>query len=255
MRERLKSYLAEHAPLVILYSGGVDSTLLCALALEARVQAVALTVDTGLLGEGELEEARRTARELGIEHVVKEVDILSSPSPVAQNPRDRCYHCKLAIIHSARALYTTWNMVEGTNASDLSQPRPGIRALREHGVLSPYLEMGITKDEIRRMAEDMGLRCASKPSSACLATRIPYGEPITSEKIERIRRAEGELRRMGFLQLRVRAHGDVARIEVPIEDLTRALEHRERIAKALRKLGFSYITLDLEGFRSGSMDI
>lgn len=253
MREGLKSYLAEHSPLVILYSGGVDSTLLCALALEARARAVALTVDTGLLGEGELEEARRTARTLGIEHVVKDVDVLSSP--VAQNPRSRCYHCKLAIIRTARALYPTWSIVEGTNVSDLSQPRPGIRALREHGVLSPYLEVGITKDEIRRMAEDMGLRCASRPSSACLASRIPYGEPITHEKIERIRRAEGELHRMGFLQLRVRAHGGVARIEVPVEDLTRALEQRERITAALRRLGFSYITLDLEGFRSGSMDI
>ncbi|MHC1602022.1 MAG: ATP-dependent sacrificial sulfur transferase LarE [Methermicoccaceae archaeon] len=244
--EGLMRYLREHSPLVILFSGGVDSTVLCALAERAGAESFALTVDNCMLSSGEVERAGAGASELGVEHEVLKLDMLSSPA--AQNTPERCYHCKRAMILAARQLRPSWQVAEGTNASELTDERAGMRAVHELGVLSPYLELGVGKEEIRELAERMGLNCAHQPSNACLATRIPYGEKITKDKLERVGRAEHALKEMGFLQVRVRAHGTLARLELGKSEMERAVEERAEVVRRLKASGFSQVCLDFEGY-------
>ncbi len=244
--ERLMRYLREHSPLVILFSGGVDSTVLAALAGRAGAEMLALTVDNCMLSAGEVERAGAEASELGVEHEVLKVDMLSSPA--AQNTPERCYHCKRAMILAAGQLRPDWQLAEGTNVSELKDARAGMRAVHELGVLSPYLELGVGKDEIRRLAEQMGLSCSSQPSNACLATRIPCGEPITKKRLKQIGRAEHALKEMGFFQVRVRAHGTLARLELGQDEIERAVEERAEIVQRLKAVGFSRVCLGLEGY-------
>lgn len=243
----LMDYLRGHSPLVVLFSGGVDSSVLCALAMRAGADVVALTVDNGMLSAAQREQARAGACELGVEHEVVEVDMLSTP--VALNTSERCYLCKRAMILAASKVYLDWNIAEGTNTSEVAQPRAGMRAVRELGVLSPYLELNIGKAEIRQMAERMGLSCHGLPSDACLATRIPSGERITKDKLERVDRAELALRKLGFSQVRVRAHGELARLEVGGDEVGQACEMRGTIVQRIRTAGFSRVCLDLEGYK------
>ncbi len=242
---------------LVAFSGGVDSAVVAKAALSALGdKAVAATADSATFARGELEHAKKLAREIGIEHVVFEEDEFDNPR-FAANPPDRCYHCRTTLIAGLKEIAAQRRLsviVDGANADDAKQHRPGMRAMRENGVRSPLLELGFGKNEVRRIARELGLSVAEKPAMACLASRIPYGEVITMEKLRKVEEAEAYLKGLGFKELRVRHHRGIARVEVGKEEIPKAIEDRLRISEKLRWLGFSYVTLDLEGYRSGSMD-
>jgi uncharacterized protein len=217
-----------------------------------------VTVDSQTFTAAELREARRLARLIGIRHIVVKHDELAEES-FCQNPPDRCYLCRKGMAGKLQALARKLGLpaiADGANYSDTSEHRPGIRAATEAGVLHPLMDERATKAEVRRMARALGLPVAERPSSACLSSRIPYGERITEEKLRRIEKAEAFLRTLGFRQVRVRHHGAVARIEVERKAVPRLVRKGtvEKVARRLRKLGFTYVTADLEGYRSGSLD-
>jgi uncharacterized protein len=219
-------------------------------------KAVAVTADSQTLAPGELECARGVAREIGIKHVVMSYDELNEHG-FSDNPPDRCYYCKKGLLRELGKIARELGMntiVEGTNISDLKSRRPGQRAVKEEGVWNPFVDFMVTKEEIREMARRLQLSVAGKPSMACLSSRFPYGQTITTEALKRVGEAEEYLLKIGFSIVRVRDHGGIARIEVIPGEMAQLLEIRDSVAAELKKLGFSYITLDLLGFRSGSMD-
>jgi uncharacterized protein len=242
---------------IVAYSGGVDSTLLLKVAHDVLGDSVlAVTVVSPTIPQHEQEEAESLARQLCVRHVFVEGREMSDPAYLA-NSTDRCYLCKGSMCGqwlelAQREGYRV--VLDGANADDLQDYRPGQRAARERGVRSPLQEVGLAKAEIRRLARALGLPNWNKPSAACLASRIPFDTPITGELLARIEQAEELLRQMGFGQLRVRHHGPIARIEVEPSKMNRVLDDRTAITAALRELGYTYITLDLAGFRSGSMN-
>ena len=255
---RLEAELAQLGSACVAFSGGVDSSLV--LAAAARVlgpaRVVAFTAVSATYLPEELQTARDLAAGLGVRQVVVETHELDDPD-FTGNPRARCYFCKRELVaEMARVAAETGctALVDGANLDDLGDHRPGMRAAAERGVAHPLLAAAIGKDEVRRLSRELGLATWDAPQQACLASRIPYGEPITVAKLEVIAAAERALRELGFRQCRVRHHGSIARVEVEIDDLGRALEARETIVRRLRALGFTYVTLDLEGFRSGSMN-
>lgn len=241
---------------LVAYSGGVDSTFLLKAAHETlgdRVMGV--TIVSPLIPADEYENAVALAQEMGAAIAVIRNEELSTQ--ILANSPDRCYFCKASICAQLKAFAKEHGycvVVDGSNVDDLSDYRPGQRAARECGMRSPLQEAGLTKSDIRGLSRELGLSTWDKPSAACLASRIPYGSPITEEALVRIGRAEQVLRELGFGQLRVRHHSSIARIEIPVGDFERALTHREDIVQALLALGYTYITLDLDGFRSGSMN-
>lgn len=257
--ERMAQYTAQDV--IVAFSGGVDSSLLLKLACEAAEKngkkVYGVTMQTKLHPVGEIEATKRTAEEIGAIHDVIAVDELKEAG-IMDNPVDRCYLCKKYIFQQMRRRAETLGIsviLEGTNEDDLHVYRPGIKALRELGIVSPLAEAHISKEEVRTLAAEYKLSVAAKPAVPCLATRFPYGTALTYEKMRQVEAGENYLKSLGMGNVRLRVHDTIARIEVDEEEFTKVIRHRDELVDYFRRLGYLYVTLDLEGFRSGSMDV
>jgi uncharacterized protein len=258
---RLRQIVASLVSTAVAYSGGVDSTLLLAVCRDVlrSERVVALTVHSELVPVVERERAAEMARRLGVEQRVVQFDAMAE-SGIAANGPDRCYHCKRALFSRLLALARAEglaSLVHGANTADMGDFRPGMRAADELGVRAPLLEAGLSKQDVRTLSRQMGLPTWDLPSMACLASRVPYGTPLTSAALARVEGAESFLQeRFGLRQLRVRDHFPLARIEVPEDEIARMSrpEARAEAVRQLQALGYRYVTLDLQGFRSGSLN-
>lgn len=260
--EKLAGWFSQNGPkAMVALSGGVDSAVVALAAKKALGEnAVAVTADYKTLAEEELATARRVAQEIGIKHLVIEYDELENPDFV-KNDEMRCYHCRTELgqhLADEAKKAGIQIIVDGTNIDDLSDYRPGIRALRENGVRSPMVELGIDKAEVRRIAKEHGLSVYDKPSNACLASRIPTGMEVTYEKLRKIESSEIIVKSIfGVRQVRVRDHGEIARIEVGRDELARMFDPEKLglLDKKLKELGFRFVTVDASGYRSGKLAV
>ena len=254
--DRLREYLSNFDKLCVAYSGGVDSDLLMNVAYEVlKDNAIAVIGDGAMLSRKDLEDAENLARKTGIKYYVVKVDVFSVRE-FRFNDRKRCYYCKKNIMGEIikKANELGFNTIaDGKNSDDGKVYRPGAEAARELGIVSPLYEAGMTKQDIRQAARELGLETWNKPSNSCLATRFPYDTELTAENFAKVEGAELLIAKKGIPSGRVRMHGDIARIEVP-EDRFNELISDRKLIEDIKNFGFRYVTLDLEGFRSGSMD-
>lgn len=255
--DSLKRALANMGGILVAYSGGVDSTFLLKVARDVLGDKVsAVTVKAPFVPASELVASQEIAHQLGVRHLLAQTALLDDPG-FSSNPPNRCYVCKRAIFSRLKEIASAHglDLADGSNHDDLGQYRPGLKALQELDVRSPLAEAGLTKTEIRSLSREMGLPTWDKPAQSCLATRFPYGEELTIEKLRRVEEAEDFLHSLGFRIVRVRTHGTLASIEVSRPDMARLLsELTPRIIDKLKSLGYTHVSLDLEGYRTGSMD-
>jgi uncharacterized protein len=261
--DKLSSLIESLGSVLVCYSGGIDSALV--LAVSHRVlgpRAVGMTAVSPSLAPFEKEAAEAIAKQIGARHELVESHEIERPDYVA-NGTDRCFHCKSELYEIAESKRRDWDLahvLNGTNTDDLGDHRPGLVAASNAGVRSVLVECGLRKDDVRRLAKGLGLTAWDKPASACLSSRLPYGTAVTRERLAQIGGLEAEIRGLGLRQLRVRLHSlgegadarALARVEVAREELAKAFESRDAIARAGKRFGFAYVTLDLEGYRTGS---
>lgn len=258
--ERLKEIIRSLERVAVAFSAGVDSTFILKVAIDVLGESnvTAVTAKSDSLAKAEFEDALRLAESIGAEHVVIETDEMNNPN-YAANPTDRCYFCKTTLYEHLDGFIAERgikHVINGINADDLGDWRPGIKAATEHSVRAPAAEAGITKSEIRVLSKRLGLPTHDKPASPCLSSRVQYGEAITPEKLRMIESCEAFLHQMGIRECRVRHHNSLARIEVPRAHIAELADPdtRARIEQHFRSVGYRYVTLDLTGFRSGSMN-
>ena len=255
--DSLKDILKSMESVVIAYSGGVDSTFLSKVASDVLGDStLAVTARSETYPRSEFEEAVELARKIGIKHETIMSEELDIPE-FSANPTNRCYYCKKELFAKLKEIAQERGLahvVDGSNHDDLDDYRPGMQAVEELGVRSPLQESGLTKADIRELSKRMGLPTWDKPSFACLSSRFPYGNEITRDKLTSVGEAEIFLRGLGIRQLRVRHHDKIARIEVAEEDMELLFRNREQIVKKLKELGYAYVTMDLQGYRTGSMN-
>jgi len=257
---KMQDLLRSMKRVAVAFSAGVDSTFALKVAVDTlgAANVVAVTAKSDSLASAEFEEAAKLAGQMGVEHVIIETREFDNPS-YRSNPTNRCYFCKSELYEKLGGFLAERGLnaaINGINADDYADWRPGIQAAKEHSVRAPCAEAGMTKDDIRVLSKRLGLPTFDKPAMPCLSSRIQYGEEITSEKLKRIERSEAFLRSLGFRECRVRHHNNLARIELPVSEIDRAMEPqtRARIDAALREYGYKYVAMDLRGFRSGSMN-